>query len=1148
MSRYAGCLRTAFISPFLGPVVLSCVADVMAKKAMAQTLGPANETTLDTSAFASLLRSAGGDAMPARTKVTLFFLLLLILTIPATAATGPTVYVVYNNSPLLTALDSATWTEVSSVAMTLPGRTVINATGLARHPLTGELYALLSLSGQTPRELVVLNPQTGVASDSGLADDGSGQLLFADITFASDGTLYGVTGAGSSLPQCVFQLDTTNGHAIFLASMSYSRGGATLAFHASTGVLYHGTTISDYNGDYSILESIDPALIANGTTFVSNNAMVGATALSSWIPDWFIWAGFGDLYLVRTDGVVTYLKTFSSAISGIAVAGAVPSSFELTVTTSGTGTGTVISNPAGILCPGVCTASFGAGASVMLTATPDSGNLFGEWQGQYCTPSVNNARSCTVVLPANTTVNATFSVLLTPPAGSLYMISPASTGPLLRLIDPGSGNTLYSVPMTTSGSSTVLGGIGLAKNPVDGKLYAVLNVQGMTAGQLATTTAAGEVTILGPADDGSGLIFADLAFAPDGTLYGVTSGTVPHGLFRLNTATGAATFVRSIAATASGGYVDGIAFNPNDQQIYYASATYDPDQDWYTPLWEKLDPLAPNSPPELLPSPNIGYSGVEYNAYNPAATALLHWTGNTFLWANYNRLNAVGADGSVQFLSRLPDVSSGLAPAATLPSTFTLEVSVSSGTGTVTSDPPGIDCPTTCSASFAAGTSVLLTATAGSGFILDRWIDNEGSKRSITNRVGMFSNRSVQAVFAAAPIIDLRVTLSGPASAVVGDTITYTVIVFNDGGGQAAANVVLTYSLPAGFSFVSATSGRGCSHANGVVTCRPPFALGSGYFYVDIATSTIATGQWTNSASVTADIQDTNTANNSATLTTIVGSRTDTTPPNVSLTSPVDGSTVSGTAVNIAAMTSDNVGVVGVQFKLDGVNLGVEITAQPYLIVLDTTRIANGNHNLTATSRDATGNVGVSATVAITVNNSVEFGLSLPQGSPNSGSISAGGTANFTLNVAPTAGFTGSVSFTCTGVPQAATCTVTPNPAPVSGHDTTVVTVAIRTTTQSAALRRSSHPFGPLPPYMWAIALVSPLLFLRIDSRCRRRVWPISILFLLIVLGGCGGGGGRSTSVSSPQATGTPAGKYTITVTGATGSVTHNFAFTVTVN
>src|SRR5207249_6862748 len=55
----------------------------------------------------------------------------------------------------------------------------------------------------------------------------------------------------------------------------------------------------------------------------------------------------------------------------------------------------------------------------------------------------------------------------------------------------------------------------------------------------------------------------------------------------------------------------------------------------------------------------------------------------------------------------------------------------------------------------------------------------------------------------------------------------------------------------------------------------------------------------------------------------------DTTPPTVSITAPAAGATVAGT-VTVSASATDNVGVVGVQFKLDGVNLGAELTTVPY--------------------------------------------------------------------------------------------------------------------------------------------------------------------------------------------------------------------------
>jgi len=94
----------------------------------------------------------------------------------------------------------------------------------------------------------------------------------------------------------------------------------------------------------------------------------------------------------------------------------------------------------------------------------------------------------------------------------------------------------------------------------------------------------------------------------------------------------------------------------------------------------------------------------------------------------------------------------------------------------------------------------------------------------------------------------------------------------------------------------------------------------------------------------------------------------DTTPPAVSVTSPASGSTISGTT-SVTASASDNVGVAGVQFQLDGTNLGAQDTSAPYSVSWNTTTASNGSHTLSAVARDAAGNTRTSASVTVTVNN-----------------------------------------------------------------------------------------------------------------------------------------------------------------------------------
>jgi Bacterial Ig domain len=65
------------------------------------------------------------------------------------------------------------------------------------------------------------------------------------------------------------------------------------------------------------------------------------------------------------------------------------------------------------------------------------------------------------------------------------------------------------------------------------------------------------------------------------------------------------------------------------------------------------------------------------------------------------------------------------------------------------------------------------------------------------------------------------------------------------------------------------------------------------------------------------------------------------------VTAPAAGATVSATTT-VAANAADNVGVAGVQFLLDGTNLGAEDTTAPYSMAWDTTAATNGSHSLSA--------------------------------------------------------------------------------------------------------------------------------------------------------------------------------------------------------
>jgi len=150
---------------------------------------------------------------------------------------------------------------------------------------------------------------------------------------------------------------------------------------------------------------------------------------------------------------------------------------------------------------------------------------------------------------------------------------------------------------------------------------------------------------------------------------------------------------------------------------------------------------------------------------------------------------------------------------------------------------------------------------------------------------------------------------------------------------------------------------------------------------------------------------------NPVTVTVSNGQAGDTTPPTVAIISPSGGQTVQAT-VTVSANASDNVGVAGVQFLLDGASLGAEDASAPYSVSWNTSTAGNGPHTLTAIARDAAGNSTTSTPVTVTVSNnapppppsgrieetdpSVSYSSGWNQG--DSSSTWSGGTAAFSTS------------------------------------------------------------------------------------------------------------------------------------------------------
>jgi Pro-kumamolisin, activation domain/Bacterial Ig-like domain (group 3) len=169
--------------------------------------------------------------------------------------------------------------------------------------------------------------------------------------------------------------------------------------------------------------------------------------------------------------------------------------------------------------------------------------------------------------------------------------------------------------------------------------------------------------------------------------------------------------------------------------------------------------------------------------------------------------------------------------------------------------------------------------------------------------------------------------------------------------------------------------------------------------------------------------------------------------------------------------------------------------------------------------------------------------------------INAGQTATFTnsITVAALYGYNSQVNLSCS-LPVAAagtTCVVSPNALPnATGTASVIVTTTARglappiIPTNRINLRPQYVPIVLVLLWLAAI-LARPIHTRRLGVI---RAFPATILAAALILQAVSCGGGSSSPPPPPPPAGTPAGTYTISVTGNSSGISHSVALTLVVN
>jgi subtilase family serine protease len=154
---------------------------------------------------------------------------------------------------------------------------------------------------------------------------------------------------------------------------------------------------------------------------------------------------------------------------------------------------------------------------------------------------------------------------------------------------------------------------------------------------------------------------------------------------------------------------------------------------------------------------------------------------------------------------------------------------------------------------------------------------------------------------------------------------------------------------------------------------------------------------------------------------------------------------------------------------------------------------------------------------------------------------SPGGAGSTSVSVNATNGFGGTVTFSCSNLPTASSCSF--NPPSVTGSGSTTVTI---TTTAASVMTPLRHPTGlNAGPKAFELCLVSiGMLWLAIQAKRRRwgSVATVLAVFCLLGAAACGGGGSSSGGGTKPVQ------NQPVVITATAGTTTHTATLSVTVN
>ena len=288
----------------------------------------------------------------------------------------------------------------------------VTATDLAGN--TSAAKRTVTFDDQNPSLSVTDPPQDVKTNQANMPIKGEvSDITAVTVTLTMDGTTYEPAITDGKF-QLAVTFTTEKTYQIYVTAVDEAGNETTVQRNIVYDISAPAVTIDPVTSPTNLNSQVLTGTVEEGAkvSVTCSTATVGAVTY----PASTVWSvTLTNMAKGNNQIIVTASDTAGNVSGNVTTTIVVNNTYNLSVTKAGTGSGMVISSPAGINCGSRCSAAYNNGTSVTLTASKNSDSFFAGWSGGGC----SGTGTCKITMNADKAVTATFTqyIMVTVPNG-----------------------------------------------------------------------------------------------------------------------------------------------------------------------------------------------------------------------------------------------------------------------------------------------------------------------------------------------------------------------------------------------------------------------------------------------------------------------------------------------------------------------------------------------------------------------------------------------------------------------------------------------------------------------------------------------------------------------------------------------------------